>query len=125
MGKTSLKNLLGTILCKYYRTYVSPKSFNNHFGVPLSLSNLNFDHKYGVFEIGMSRSGEINSLSRLVRPNVGIITNIAEAHIENFKNITGIAKAMKMSRDKARRLERDALAALRKAPQELRTYAFL
>ena len=92
-GKTSLKNLLGTILCKYYRTYVSPKSFNNHFGVPLSLSNLNFDHKYGVFEIGMSKSGEIGKLSKLIKPDLAVITNIAEAHIENFSNIKGIANA--------------------------------
>ncbi len=92
-GKTTLKNLLGNMLKIYGSTYYSPKSFNNHYGVPLSLCNLEFSHKYGVFEIGMSHSGEINKLSKLIRPKVGIITNIAEAHIENFKNINGIAKA--------------------------------
>ena len=92
-GKTTLKNLLGNILKIYGPTYYSPKSFNNHYGVPLSLSNLEHSHKYGVFEIGMSRSGEINNLSKMTRPKVGIITNVAEAHIENFKNIAGIAKA--------------------------------
>ena len=51
------------------------------------------NHKFGVFEIGMSKKGEINNLSKLVRPNIGIITNIAEAHIENFKNVKEIAKA--------------------------------
>ena len=68
-------------------TYFSPKSFNNHYGVPLSLSNLEHNHKFGVFEIGMSKKGEINKLSKLVKPNIGIITNIGSAHIENFKNI--------------------------------------
>ena len=92
-GKTTLKNLLGNILKIYGPTYYSPKSFNNSYGVPLSLSNLEHSHKYGVFEIGMSHSGEINNLSKMTRPKVGIITNVAEAHIENFKNITGIAKA--------------------------------
>ena len=74
-------------------TFSSPKSYNNHYGVPLSLSQLNLNHKYGVFEIGMSKAGEINNLTKLVRPHIGIITNIAEAHIENFKNLKGIAEA--------------------------------
>ena len=64
-----------------------------HFGVPVSLSNLNANHKFGVFEAGMSKAGEINALSKMIKPNLAIITNIAEAHIENFINIKGIAKA--------------------------------
>ncbi len=92
-GKTTLKTMLGKLLGFYKDTYFSPKSFNNHYGVPLSLSNLEINHRYGVFEIGMSKKGEINKLSKLVRPHIGIITNVAEAHIENFKNIKGIAKA--------------------------------
>ena len=92
-GKTTIKTLLGKLLKIFGSTYYSPKSFNNHYGVPLSLSNLEHEHDYGVFEVGMSKLGEINKLSKLVRPNIGIITNIAQAHIENFKNIKGIAKA--------------------------------
>ena len=92
-GKTSIKNLLKDLLQMFGNTYASPRSFNNHFGVPVSLSNLNNDHKYGVFEIGMSKVGEINRLSKMIKPNIGLITNIGEAHIENFKNIKGIAKA--------------------------------
>ena len=61
--------------------------------VPVSLSNLNPSHQFGVFEVGMSKEGEINQLSKMIRPNLAIITNIAEAHIENFSNIKGIAKA--------------------------------
>ena len=75
------------------KTFCSPKSFNNYLGVPLSLSELNTDHQFAVFEIGMSKAGEIHSLSKLIKPHIGIITNIGEAHIENFKNLNGIAKA--------------------------------
>tara|TARA_B100001115_G_scaffold138210_1_gene105696 strand:- start:877 stop:3654 length:2778 start_codon:yes stop_codon:yes gene_type:complete len=92
-GKTSLKDLIKKLLSNFGNTYCSPKSYNNHFGVPLSLSNLDTSHKFGVFEVGMSKAGEINKLSKLIRPHIGIITNIGEAHIENFKNLRGIADA--------------------------------
>ena len=92
-GKTSLKNLIKQLLQNFENTYSSPRSFNNHFGVPISLSNLSAEDKYGVFEVGMSKTGEIKNLSKLIQPDIGIITNIGEAHIENFKNIYGIAKA--------------------------------
>jgi len=92
-GKTSLKNLLKQLLQNFEKTYCSPKSFNNHLGVPISLSNLSTDDRYGIFEVGMSKAGEIKNLSKLIQPHIGIITNIGEAHIENFKNIKGIAKA--------------------------------
>jgi MurE/MurF fusion protein len=92
-GKTSLKNLIKDLLKYFGKTHCSPKSFNNHLGVPLSLSNLSYEDKFGVFEVGMSKSGEIHNLSGLIKPHIGIITNIGEAHIENFKNIKGIAKA--------------------------------
>ena len=75
------------------KTFYSPKSFNNHLGVPISLSNLEVDHKFGIFEVGMSKSGEIKNLTKLIKPQIGVITNIGEAHLENFKNIKGIAKA--------------------------------
>ncbi len=92
-GKTSLKDTVNKILNKYNTSYASPKSYNNHYGVPISLSNLKTNHHFGIFEVGMSKAGEINKLTKLLKPNIGIITNIAEAHIENFKNIKGIAKA--------------------------------
>ena len=92
-GKTSLKNLIKELLQNFGETYSSPKSYNNHFGVPVSLSNLSTNHRYGVFEVGMSKAGEVNALSKLIKPHISIITNIGEAHIENFKNIKGIADA--------------------------------
>ena len=92
-GKTSLKNLIKDQLDSFGKTFCSPKSFNNYLGVPLSLSQLNTNHQFAVFEVGMSKAGEIHSLSKLIKPHIGIITNIGEAHIENFKNLNGIAKA--------------------------------
>jgi len=92
-GKTSLKNLIADLLQNFDTTHSSPKSFNNYLGVPISLSNLSLEDKFGVFEVGMSKSGEIRNLSKLIKPHIGVITNIGEAHIENFKNINGIAKA--------------------------------
>ena len=81
------------LLQDFKKTYSSPKSFNNHYGVPISLSNLSFDDKFGIFEVGMSKVGEIRTLTSLINPHIGVITNIGEAHIENFKNVHGIAKA--------------------------------
>ncbi len=92
-GKTSLKNLVKNLLQNFGKTYSSPKSFNNHLGVPISLSNLSPESKFGVFEVGMSRAGEIKKLTNLIKPHIGVITNIGEAHLENFLNIKGIADA--------------------------------
>ena len=92
-GKTSLKNLINDLLENIGKTYSSPKSFNNHLGVPISLSNLNYNDKFGIFEVGMSRKGEIKNLTKLIRPHIGVITNIGEAHLENFKSVRGIAEA--------------------------------
>ena len=92
-GKTSLKNLIKELLQNFGKTYASPKSFNNHLGVPISISNLNIEDKFGVFEVGMSKAGEIKNLTKLIKPHIGVITNIGEAHLENFKDIRGIAKA--------------------------------
>ena len=92
-GKTTLKTLLGKILSKYGKTFFSQKSYNNSIGVPLSLCNLEDYHRYSVFEIGMSNKGEIRKLSNLVKPDIAIITNIGEAHLENFSSLDDIAKA--------------------------------
>ncbi len=92
-GKTTVKTMLGNLLKKYSKTYFSPKSYNNQYGVPLSILNLSPDDDFGVFEVGMSKFNEIHKLSRLIKPHIGIITNVSEAHLENFRNIKDIAKA--------------------------------
>jgi len=92
-GKTSLKELTGRSLNKISQTTYSPKSFNNKLGVPLSLFNLKKYDEFGIFEIGMDKKGEIDYLSKIIKPDVGVITNISYAHIKNFKNINQIALA--------------------------------
>ena len=92
-GKTSLKELVGRSLNKISKATYSPKSFNNKFGVPLSLFNLKKNDAFGIFEIGMDKKGEIDYLSKIIKPDVGVITNISYAHIKNFENINQIAKA--------------------------------
>jgi len=92
-GKTSLKELLGKALSKISNVTYSPKSFNNKFGVPLSLFNLRENDEFGIFEIGMNRKSEIDYLSKIIKPDVGVITNISYAHIKNFKNIHQLALA--------------------------------
>ena len=92
-GKTSLKELIGHTLKKISKTTYSPKSFNNKYGVPLSLFNLKQNDDFGVFEVGMDKKGEIDNLTKIIKPDLGIITNISYAHSKNFKNINQIAKA--------------------------------
>jgi MurE/MurF fusion protein len=92
-GKTTLKELLGNILSKISKVSISPKSYNNKFGVPLSLFNLKQNDEFGILEVGMDKKGEIDYLSKIIEPNVGVITNINYAHAKNFKNIKQIALA--------------------------------
>ena len=92
-GKTSVKELLGQTLNKLTSVTYSKKSFNNQYGVPLSLFKIKKENKFGVFELGMSKKGEIHKLTEIVLPDTSIITNISEAHLKNFKNIKGIALA--------------------------------
>ena len=92
-GKTTLKELLGSSFKKISNVSVSPKSYNNKYGVPLSLFNLNQRDDYGVLELGMDKKGEIDYLSKIVKPDVSVITNINYAHAKNFKNLKQIALA--------------------------------
>jgi len=93
VGKTSTKEAIRTVLSSAGRTHASIRSFNNHWGVPLMLARMPADTEFGVFELGMSAAGEIEPLSKLVRPHCAVITTIAPAHIEFFDSIEGIADA--------------------------------
>jgi murE/murF fusion protein len=92
-GKTTLKELLGSSLKKISNVSISPKSHNNKYGVPLSLFNLDQEDAYGILEIGMDKKGEIDYLSKIVQPDISVITNINYAHAKNFKNLKQIALA--------------------------------
>jgi len=93
VGKTSTKEALLRALSTGGETHASTASFNNHWGVPLSLSRLSADARYAIFEIGMNHAGEITPLVKIVRPHVAIITTIAPVHLEFFNGIEGIADA--------------------------------
>ena len=84
-GKTSVKELTGFCLNKLEKTYSSKRSFNNKFGVPLSIFNMPETAKFSVLEAGMDKKGEIDYLTKLIKPNLGLIKNISYAHIKNFE----------------------------------------
>ena len=92
-GKTTLKELLGNTLKQISKVSISPKSFNNKYGVPLSLLNLSQNDNFGILEVGMDKKGEIDYLTKIIQPDVSVITNINYAHIKNFKSIRDIALA--------------------------------
>lgn len=93
VGKTSTKEALRFALGRGRPTHASAQSYNNYVGVPLSLARMPRETAYGVFEIGMNHAGEITPLTKMVRPNVAIVTAVAEAHREFFNSVEEIADA--------------------------------
>jgi UDP-N-acetylmuramoyl-tripeptide--D-alanyl-D-alanine ligase len=93
VGKTSTKEALRCVLKAQGETHASAASFNNHWGVPLSLSRCPAAARFAVFEIGMNHAGEIEPLVKMVRPHVAIITAVEPVHLEFFGGIEGIADA--------------------------------
>ena len=93
VGKTGTKEALRLALSAEGETHASIASYNNHWGVPLSLARCPAGAKYAVFEIGMNHAGEITPLTQLVRPHVGIITGIEPVHLEYFGSLEKIADA--------------------------------
>ncbi len=93
VGKTSVKEMLRTALSACGAVHAADKSFNNHWGVPLTLASLPMRSAYGVFEIGMNHAGEITPLTKLVAPHAAIITTVAPAHLEFFDSVADIAEA--------------------------------
>jgi len=93
VGKTSTKEALRHLLALQGRTHASALSYNNLWGVPLSLARMPRDAQYGVFEIGMNHANEITPLTAQVRPHVAIVTTVAAVHLEHFDSVAGIADA--------------------------------
>jgi len=91
VGKTSTKEMLRAVLAGQGRVHAAEASFNNHWGVPITLARLPADADFAVIEIGMNHPGEIAPLARLARPHVAMITTVAPAHLEAFESIEGIA----------------------------------
>lgn len=93
VGKTGSKEALRLALSAQGKTHASAASHNNHWGVPLSLARCPADAAYAVFEIGMNHAGEITPLTKLVRPDVAIVTTVAPVHLEYFGSLDRIADA--------------------------------
>ncbi|MEJ0013419.1 MAG: UDP-N-acetylmuramoylalanyl-D-glutamyl-2,6-diaminopimelate--D-alanyl-D-alanine ligase [Bauldia sp.] len=93
VGKTSTKEMLAAALMPDGDVHYSPASFNNHWGVPLTLARMPASARYGVFEIGMNHAGEIEPLVKMVRPTIAIVTTVEPVHLEYFKTVKDIARA--------------------------------
>ncbi len=93
VGKTSTKEALRHGLSHVGKVHASAASFNNHWGVPLTLARMPEDCDYAIFEIGMNHENEIRPLVKMVRPHIAIVTSIAAAHLGHFKSLDDIAKA--------------------------------
>lgn len=92
-GKTTVKEMLGAILRVTRNGIVNPGNYNNDIGVPLTLCRLRAHHQFAVVELGMNHPGEIEHLSRMAKPDVAIITNVAPAHLEGLGSIQDVAAA--------------------------------
>lgn len=92
VGKTSTKEMLRAILSGQGRTHAAEASYNNHWGVPLTLARMPADADFAVIEIGMNHPGEIAPLARLARLDVAMVTTVAPAHLEAFDSVEGIAE---------------------------------
>ncbi|MDF3607845.1 UDP-N-acetylmuramoyl-tripeptide--D-alanyl-D-alanine ligase [Paracoccus sp. DMF-8] len=92
VGKTSTKEMARDALAGQGRVHAAEASYNNHWGVPLTLARMPADTDFAIIEIGMNHPGEIAPLSRLARPHVALITTVAAAHLEAFGAIEGIAR---------------------------------
>lgn len=94
-GKTTTKEMTAAVLSKKYNVLKSEGNLNNHWGVPLSLLNIRPRHEVAVVEMGMNKKGEIANLCRIADPNVGVVTNISNVHIEFLRSINGVKEAKK------------------------------
>jgi UDP-N-acetylmuramoyl-tripeptide--D-alanyl-D-alanine ligase len=92
-GKTTTKEMIAAVLAARYRVRKTEGNYNNEFGLPLSLLRLEDADEIGVFELAMSHAGEIAALAQLARPETGVVTCVAPAHLEFFDSVDGVARA--------------------------------
>ncbi len=89
-GKTTTKEILGTVLSGCFETLRSPESYNNDIGVPRTLFELGSRHMAAVLEVGTNHPGELAPLLRVVQPRIGVLTHIGEEHLEHFGSVAGV-----------------------------------
>lgn len=93
VGKTSTKEFISAVLAQKYKVHKTSGNFNNELGVPITLFGLEADHEVAVIEMGISGFGEMTRLSKMVRPDISVITNIGYCHLENLGDRDGVLKA--------------------------------
>lgn len=91
-GKTTVRTLLASILAEHGRTHATAGNFNNEIGLPLSVLAMPADAQYAVLEMGAGQPGDIEALARIARPQVGVVTNIAAAHLARMGSLEGVAR---------------------------------
>jgi len=93
VGKTSTKEMIASVLEQKFRVLKTQGNFNNEIGVPLTIFNIKEEHQVAVLEMGISDFGEMHRLSKMVKPNICVMTNIGLCHLENLKTRDGILQA--------------------------------
>ncbi len=90
-GKTTVKALLGHLLAAHDSTYTSPFNYNTEIGLPMALLSMPADARFGVFELGAERPGDVRRLARILRPQFGVITSVGPSHLDGFETIDAVA----------------------------------
>lgn len=92
-GKTTTKEILHAALSLHFKTHKNEKNYNNEIGVPFAVLGINEEHEAAVFELGMNHAGEIHRLSSIVKPDIALITNVGEGHLEYLGDVENVARA--------------------------------
>lgn len=122
-GKSTTKEMIAAILGRRFCVLRSPGNLNNDFGLPLALLRLQPEHEFAVMELAMSAGGEIARLARIAEPNVGVVTNVAAAHLQFFDSVDAIALAKRELIDYLATAGHDAVAVLNEDDERVRRFA--
>jgi UDP-N-acetylmuramoyl-tripeptide--D-alanyl-D-alanine ligase len=122
-GKSTTKEMIAAILSRRYAVLRSPGNLNNDYGLPLALLGLEAEHDVAVMELAMSAPGEIARLARLAEPEIGVVTNVAAAHLQFFDSVDAIALAKRELIDYLAATGSDAVAVLNEDDVRVRKFA--
>ena len=122
-GKSTTKEMIAAILSRRFRVLRSPGNLNNDYGLPLALLGLEPEHEVAVMELAMSAAGEIARLARLAEPEVGVVTNVAAAHLQFFDSVDAIALAKRELIDYLATTGPGAVAVLNEDDERVRKFA--